>query len=149
MQNRNKVGGLVDRRFGESDPTMSLEDKMMERFAREQLRSHKKSNVFDLEDDNEPMEGLTHGGKAISFDVDAMKDDFAEEGLGSSDDDEDDGMHPDRKKLKRMRFTETGDNFLVYFLFGLLTVRLVVGYFFASLSKTHTNDKPPRRTTRI
>ena len=108
MQNRNKVGGLVDRRFGESDPTMSLEDKMMERFAREQLRSHKKSNIFDLEDDNEPMEGLTHGGKALTFEADAMQDDFAEEGLGSSDD-EDDGMHPDRKKLKRQRLTETGE----------------------------------------
>jgi nucleolar protein 14 len=34
-KNRGKVGGVVDRRIGENDPTMSLEDRMLERFARE------------------------------------------------------------------------------------------------------------------
>lgn len=35
MKNKNKKGAIVDRRFGENDPQMSLEDKMLERFARE------------------------------------------------------------------------------------------------------------------
>ncbi|KAM7219145.1 putative nucleolar complex protein 14 [Rhypophila decipiens] len=109
MQHRNKVGGIVDRRIGESDPNMTLEDKMMERFAREQMRAHKKSNIFDLEDDDEPTEALTHGGKALTFDEQALKDDFAEDDLGASDESEDDGMHPDRKKLKRLRLTDGGD----------------------------------------
>ncbi|KAK3695378.1 nucleolar protein 14 [Podospora appendiculata] len=110
MQRRNKVGGLVDRRFGESDPNMTLEDKMIERFTREQQRSHKKSSAFDLEDDDnddEPMEGLTHDGKTILFEPrrdDTMTDDFPLADLPS--DDESDGMHPDRKRLKRMRLTD-------------------------------------------
>lgn len=101
----------MDRRFGESDPNMTLEDKMMERFTREQLKAHKKSNIFDLEDDEEPMEALTHGGKALAFDEEALKDDFAEDDLlRASEESEDDGMHPDRKKLKRLRLTEDGDD---------------------------------------
>jgi len=108
MQRRNKVGGLVDRRFGEDDPNLSLEDKMIERFAREQQRSHKKGSLFDLEDDDEPMEGLTHGGKAITFEdmeKDALRDDFDED-LPSDDDD---GMHPERRAMKRMRLNEDGE----------------------------------------
>lgn len=36
MKNKNKVGGIVDKRFGENDPTMAPEDKMLARFTREQ-----------------------------------------------------------------------------------------------------------------
>jgi len=107
MQRRNKVGGLVDRRFGEDDPTMSLEDKMIERFTREQQRSHKKGSIFDLEDDDEPGEGfLTHGGKAIAFgnDEEALQDDFADEELPSGD--ESDGSHAERRRLKRLRLEQ-------------------------------------------
>ncbi|KAK0618134.1 nucleolar protein 14 [Bombardia bombarda] len=107
MQRRNKVGGIVDRRFGEADPNMTLEDKMIERFAREQMRSHKKGSNFDLEDDEDMSEDeLTHGGKVLSLDEkDAMRDDFAED-LPSDDDD---GMHPERKQLKRMRLNDYGE----------------------------------------
>lgn len=35
MQRRNKAGGIVDRRFGENDPTMTPEEKMLERFTKE------------------------------------------------------------------------------------------------------------------
>lgn len=104
MQRRNKVGGLVDRRFGEDDPTMSLEDKMIERFIREQQRAHKKHSAFDLDDDddgNEPGEGLTHHGKAIFAEEDALRDDFAEEDLPSGD--ESDGSQAARRRLKRDR----------------------------------------------
>jgi nucleolar protein 14 len=32
---RNRTGGVIDRRFGEDDPNMDPEEKMLERFARE------------------------------------------------------------------------------------------------------------------
>ncbi|KAK0733431.1 nucleolar protein 14 [Lasiosphaeria miniovina] len=104
MQRRNKVGGIIDRRFGESDPSMSLEDKMIERFTREQQRSHKKNSMFDLEDeDEEGTEELTHMGKALKLrGNELLMDDFDGEDLPSNDD-SDDGMHPDRKSLKRRR----------------------------------------------
>ncbi|KAK4176325.1 putative nucleolar complex protein 14 [Triangularia setosa] len=105
MQRRNKVGGLIDRRFGEDDPNMSLEDKMIERYTREQQRSHKKHSAFDLEDD-ELMGGLTHMGKPLFDDDDApkfLKDDF-EEDVGSGD--ESDGSQTERRALKRQRLEE-------------------------------------------
>lgn len=107
MQRRNKVGGLIDRRFGEDDPNMSLEDKMIERFTREQQRSHKKSAMFDLEEDDEPMGGLTHMGRPLFDDEEDMKpvkDDFAEEDLPSGD--ESDGSRAERRRLKRQRLAE-------------------------------------------
>lgn len=106
MQRRNKVGGLIDRRFGEDDPNMSLEDKMMERFTREQQRNHKKSSMFDLEEDDEAMGGLTHMGRPL-FDDDEdqapVKDDFDED-LPSGD--ESDNSRAERRMLKRQRRAE-------------------------------------------
>lgn len=100
MQRRNKVGGIVDRRFGENDPTMAPEDKMLERFAREKQRRHKNSSMFDLEDD-EPVEGLTHMGKTITFDDDeAPVDDFDEEDLDADYDS--DGSVRERQRRKRL-----------------------------------------------
>ncbi|RYP06977.1 hypothetical protein DL764_002800 [Monosporascus ibericus] len=106
MNRRNKVGGILDRRFGESDPTMAPEDKMLERFAREKQRSHKRS-IFDLEDD-EPSEGLTHMGQSLSLDGPALVDDYDEEDAlsGSGDDASDDG----RPALKRMRPHDAEDS---------------------------------------
>lgn len=51
---KNKVGGVLDRRFGANDSTLTEEEKMLERFTRErqQLVASKKS-LFDLEDDDE------------------------------------------------------------------------------------------------
>ncbi|KAJ4141124.1 nucleolar complex protein 14 [Fusarium equiseti] len=97
MQRRNKVGGILDRRFGENDPTMAPEDKMLERFAREKQRSHKKNSMFDLEDD-EPSESLTHMGKSITFDD---MDDFKEDDL--DEDYDSDGSVRERQRLKRIR----------------------------------------------
>ncbi|KAF4976345.1 hypothetical protein FZEAL_6965 [Fusarium zealandicum] len=98
MQRRNKVGGILDRRFGENDPTMAPEEKMLERFAREKQRSHKKSSMFDLEDED-PSEGLTHMGKSISFDgeMDDFQEDDLEEGYDS------DGSVREQQRLKRIR----------------------------------------------
>lgn len=107
MQRRNKVGGIVDRRFGEDDPNMTLEDKMMERFAREQMKSHKKNTVFDLEgsDDDTEQVTLTHAGKTL-FDDDDMevgRDDFDE---NISDMESDDERSARKKFLKRLRAEE-------------------------------------------
>jgi nucleolar protein 14 len=34
-QRANRVGGVIDRRFGENDPNLDPEEQMLERFARE------------------------------------------------------------------------------------------------------------------
>ncbi|CAG8803002.1 19746_t:CDS:2, partial [Gigaspora rosea] len=81
MESRNKVGGLIDRRFGENDPTLSLEEKMLERFAREKKQRHSKSSLFNLEDDD-----LTHYGQSL-----ALIDDFDEPDL-SLNEEEDAGI---------------------------------------------------------
>ncbi|KAF7535008.1 hypothetical protein G7Z17_g13269 [Cylindrodendrum hubeiense] len=119
MQRRNKVGGIIDRRFGENDPTMAPEEKMLERFAREKQRSHKRGSMFDLEDD-EPEDSLTHMGKSLKFKDMQPKDDFEEEDLDGYDSDvsvremqrlkrirdlavaeEDENGEPERKKTKK------------------------------------------------
>lgn len=106
MQHRHKVGGILDQRFGENDPTMTPEEKMLERFAREKLKSHKKSSMFDLEDDeDEPTEGLTHGGKALAFDDEDPVDDFEERDLEAEDSD---GSVREQQRLKRVRAMDAG-----------------------------------------
>ncbi|KAK8020249.1 nucleosome assembly protein [Apiospora arundinis] len=105
-QRKNKVGGIVDRRFGENDPTLAPEERMLERFARETQSRHKKSSMFDLEDD-EPGFDLTHGGKALSLDGPALVDDFQEDMGGLSDEDED--SEGRRAYLKRKALTEGED----------------------------------------
>lgn len=89
LSKKNKVGGILDRRIGEDDPTMSLEDKMMARFEREQ-QTKRGGNTFDLEDDDDEF-GLTHGGQALEFDEDDLgKEDYdAASVSGSSDGGED------------------------------------------------------------
>ncbi|KAJ9142048.1 Nop14-like family protein [Pleurostoma richardsiae] len=99
MQQRNKVGGILDRRFGEDNPTITPEAIMAERFAREKLRQHKKASIFDLEEDM-PVQGLTHMGMSLDDDP-VYKDDFDEDDLGS--DDGSDVSDNARSKLKRLR----------------------------------------------
>eukprot|EP01051_Picozoa_sp_SAG22_P014974 SAG22_NODE_1894_length_3366_cov_4.054178_2_plen_498_part_00 len=58
----NKANSFVDRRFGESDPTMTEDDKMLMRFQKEKQRQLRKGrNDFALEDDEE----LTHFGQSL------------------------------------------------------------------------------------
>lgn len=101
MQHRHKVGGIIDQRFGENDPTMTPEEKMLERFAREKMKSHKKNSMFDLEEDDDDgnFEGLTHGGKSLTFD-DMPVDDFQEQDLEAEDSD---GSERGQQRLKRLR----------------------------------------------
>ncbi|KUJ22845.1 Nop14-like protein [Mollisia scopiformis] len=124
QQRRRKVGGILDKRFGENDPSLAPEDKMLERFTHEKQLRHKNSSAFDLEDDEEPGE-LTHMGKSLSLDDPALVDDFDEEDLelsdaddhpsdeegarkrrrsdleGSENDEEDEEDRPERKKSKQ------------------------------------------------
>jgi nucleolar protein 14 len=117
MQKRNKSGGIVDRRFGENDPTMAPEDRMLERFTREKQKRVRGGDIFNLEDDELTHFGQTLGG--VRTLGQGIRDDFE----GASEDDyeenpirlarkrplgvEDDGMEadgaeegPERKKSK-------------------------------------------------
>jgi nucleolar protein 14 len=74
----------VDRRFGENDPSMGLEERMLERFTRERQRTSK-GVAFNLEDEDE----LTHYGQSLS-----KLDDFDNVGLGLDDEEEEEkGMY--------------------------------------------------------
>ena len=70
----------MDRRFGENDPTMSLEDRMLERFTRERQRVSKGA-AFNLEEEDE----LTHYGQSLS-----KLDDFDDVGMNLDDDEDED-----------------------------------------------------------
>ncbi|KAI1383214.1 Nop14-like protein [Hypoxylon trugodes] len=98
LNRRHKVGGILDRRFGENDPFMTPEEKMRERFVREKT-SHKGS-MFDLEDD-EPSEGLTHLGQSLSLDGPGLADDFDEDDLSAGSDAG--GSDDEHRGLKRAR----------------------------------------------
>lgn len=123
---KNKKGGIVDKRFGENDSSLSNEEKMLNRFVKErQLQSNNnksnslgrknKKNLFNLndedDDDNVDMfaEDLTHGGKTLSsmFDNDDLNsnDIFDEGDLGvkrtyNDDLEVDNSNLPQRKKTK-------------------------------------------------
>ena len=78
MQRRKKIGGVVDRRFGENDATMTPEEKALQRFVAEKQRANKKRSMFDLEDEEEDSD-LTHLGQALLFN--RSSDDFHEADL--------------------------------------------------------------------
>ncbi|KAI0508376.1 nucleolar protein 14 [Xylaria bambusicola] len=102
MNRRNKTGGIRDQRFGENDASMTYEEKMAQRFMREK-QTHHKASIFDLEDD-EPMDGLTHMGKSLSF---PDKDDFEElDLLDIQESDSDKDSTADSRGLKRIRESE-------------------------------------------
>ncbi|EGO02218.1 hypothetical protein SERLA73DRAFT_104611 [Serpula lacrymans var. lacrymans S7.3] len=93
-QEKGHAGGMIDRRFGENDPTMSVEDRMLERFTRERQRSSKAS-AFNLQDEEE----LTHYGRSLS-----MLDDFDNVGLHVDDEDEDDERQIGGEVVKHTHF---------------------------------------------
>ncbi|RMZ74841.1 hypothetical protein DV737_g5683, partial [Chaetothyriales sp. CBS 132003] len=86
LQSRNKVGGLLDRRFGEDDPTLTPEQKAAERFARQNERKMHKSSLFNLEIDSGDEMVLTHGGRSLDFDGEAARDDYDDGDLEAVDD---------------------------------------------------------------
>lgn len=102
-----------DRRFGEDDPSLSLEEKMLLRFQKERQKRTRKSGAgrFNLEhDDDEDDDSygglrLTHKGKALGGDG---EDDYQDkDGLASSD--EEDGGHGLNKEIvKELHFGGSG-----------------------------------------
>ncbi|KAK1940987.1 putative nucleolar complex protein 14 [Phytophthora citrophthora] len=71
---RNKSNVFKDKRLGEQDPTLSMEDKMMARFQTERKRKLRNASAFALHDSDSEQEGeedslfLTHKGARIGED---------------------------------------------------------------------------------
>ncbi|WWC90039.1 uncharacterized protein L201_004969 [Kwoniella dendrophila CBS 6074] len=96
-QLKDHTGTFRDRRFGENDPTLSIEDRMLERYTRERQRGQGKKGLFNIEDDEDngldgfddgfALGGLTHGGRSV---MDLPGDDFDAQGFGERDDEDDD-----------------------------------------------------------
>ncbi|RKF63848.1 putative nucleolar complex protein 14 [Erysiphe neolycopersici] len=84
QERKKKVGGILDKRFGENDPTLAIEEKMLQRFTREKQLSYKNNSIFDLEDAELSGE-LTHMGRALSLDNQPLVDDYQEGDLQLSD----------------------------------------------------------------
>ncbi|KAF5100715.1 hypothetical protein D0Z03_000757 [Geotrichum reessii] len=113
MYQKNRVGGVVDRRFGENDASMNPEEKMLERFTRERQMKASKGSLFNLDDDDDDdtyadgmggNEFLTHGGRALE-----LNDDFDEGDLGLSISDDEETQRELREiRNKRKRLAEGG-----------------------------------------
>lgn len=96
LQSTKKSNVIVDKRFGESDPTMSLEEKMFLRFQREKAKSARNSSIFNL--DAGDTEVLTHKGQILG--ASNLQD---EEGWISSDD-EDGGGRLNKQVVDSLHF---------------------------------------------
>lgn len=101
IQSRSKVGGILDRRFGENDPTMTPEQRAAERFARQNEKKLKKSSIFNLEDEDEDEMPLTHRGRSLFLSED-HHDDFVDVEVELS------GGEEDRPR-KRVRISDEED----------------------------------------
>ena len=96
LETINKSSVFLDKRFGEKDDHLSMEEKMLERFSRERISAARKKNIYNLEDDgaedgddDEDFGGgisLTHKGKSI--DQIENFDDFAGSDAGNESDDQ-------------------------------------------------------------
>lgn len=84
----------MDHRFGENDPTMTPEERMLERFTRERQRESKGA-LFNLEEEDE----LTHYGQSLS-----KLDDFDNIGLGLDDDDDEGAGQIDSRTVQKVHF---------------------------------------------
>ncbi|KAF9162583.1 nucleolar complex protein 14 [Actinomortierella ambigua] len=100
LQKKNKAGGMVDRRFGEDNPNLTPEEKMLERFTKEKQSRAKGGAMFNLEEESD----LTHYGQSL-----AGLDDFDESGLGYGDEDEDDKGAISSDIVSQIHFGGFGD----------------------------------------
>ncbi|XP_066911191.1 nucleolar protein 14-like [Clytia hemisphaerica] len=80
---RFKNNAIIDRRFGEFDESLSIEDKMLKRFAMEKQSHHERSDIYRLHDDDED-DILTHMGQNLG-DI----DNFDDAGLQLTDNEDD------------------------------------------------------------
>jgi nucleolar protein 14 len=97
MERKNKIGGIVDRRFGEDDPTMTPEERAAARFARESQKKLRKESMFNLEDDDEDDFQLTHKGETLTLGDGVPQDDF-EDDLGGLEEDQSESEMPRKRK---------------------------------------------------
>nr|ODN95149.1 nucleolar protein 14 [Cryptococcus depauperatus CBS 7855] len=109
-QLKDHRGTFRDRRFGENDPSLSLEDRMLERYTRERQRGQGKKGMFNLEDNEEPfgefddgfaLGDLTHGGRNV---MDLPGDDFDAQGFGEKDDEKEDKGRIDNHVVSQVHF---------------------------------------------
>lgn len=107
FQARNKANAFRDRRLGEQDPSMSLEDKMMARFQSERKRKLRNASAFALHDSDDEGDGddgddlfLTHRGARID-DYDTLNDDGA---LEPDDVDDEHSREMDREIVNKLHF---------------------------------------------
>ena len=99
MNRKNKVGGVIDRRIGENDPTMTPEERAAERFARESERRLRKESMFNLEEDDDEEEfQLTHKGQSLSFDGVNLED-YSDKDAGLDEEDSDSELPHKRKRV--------------------------------------------------
>lgn len=101
IQRRNKVGGILDKRFGEDDPTLTPDERALQRFAREKQRQNGKAAIFDLED-AEAGDQLTHLGQSLSLGGVSRVDDFHDSDIesGSDESGEEDPLQRPTKKRR-------------------------------------------------
>ena len=100
IQRRKKVGGILDKRFGEDDPTLTPDERALQRFAREKQRQNGKAAIFDLED-AEAGDQLTHLGQSLSLGGSSRMDDFQESDIEAGSDgsgEEDPFLRPIKKR---------------------------------------------------
>jgi len=128
-QSAGKANAFVDRRFGEDNPTMTLEEKSIGRLARARLRQLRPGKSFALDgpgadsggDDDDDDNGgmLTHGGQPIRAEEEARRSAHASvkgalggrggrDGRGGDEDDEDDGGL-DQEITRELHFGGGGD----------------------------------------
>ena len=109
MERRKKIGGIKDRRFGESDPTMTPEEKALQRFVRAKQKGGSRNAVFDLEEP-EANEQLTHLGQSLSLGGVTPVEDFGESELSGSDMEmENSSLNPRAAKRRRISEDDKSD----------------------------------------
>lgn len=102
-KNQFKSNKFTDKRIGENDTSLTLDDKMFKRFVAErQKRKERKSSKYNLNDDNDDLDGgpssnqvedLTHFGQSL-----AQIEKFEKVDL-SDDDDDENGDDKNRGKI--------------------------------------------------
>ncbi|XP_041042478.1 nucleolar protein 14 isoform X2 [Carcharodon carcharias] len=68
-QDKGKANTFVDRRFGEYDSGLTVDEKMTKRFSLERQRLHTKKDIYNLNEDEE----LTHYGQSLA-DIEKFND---------------------------------------------------------------------------
>ncbi|KAG2786440.1 hypothetical protein PC129_g1564 [Phytophthora cactorum] len=110
---RNKSNVFKDKRLGEQDPTLSMEDKMMARFQTERKRKLRNASAFalhdsDSEQDDDDALFLTHKGAKITDDD---YDQLNADGPLDAEDDSEEGRKMDRDIVNQLHFGGgKGDN---------------------------------------